>query len=384
MCGINGYIQFNKLSNREEMHDMVHLMNEKIIHRGPDSEGLFADEKCALGMRRLSIIDLDGGMQPIWNESRTKMIIFNGEIYNYREIREKLKICGYHFLTESDTETVLLAYDEYGIDFLKMLDGMFSLAIYDVLNGEWLIARDRAGEKPLYYSYNKDWLIFASELKSIIATNLLKKEIDAEALSTYFQLTYIPAPKTIYKGVFKLMPGSLMKVHADGLIEHLRYWDLHPWSKLEEYEDYEKCKRELREKLFSSVERRMISDVPLGAFLSGGFDSSIVVGIMSQISDKRINTFNIGFNEKQYDESKLAGIVAQKNNTNHTKLILDWGKVLTNIDNILGNIDEPFADSSLIATYAVSELAKQYVTVALTGDAGDELFAGYDKYLGNY
>lgn len=384
MCGINGHIQFKNTKSPEEMQDLVHRMNEQIIHRGPDHEGLYSDEHCALGMRRLSIIDLQGGNQPIWNEDHTKVIVFNGEIYNYRELKEKLISKGHIFQTETDTEVIIVAYDEYGADCFDMLEGMFALAIYDTKEKIWIIARDRAGEKPLYYYTDNDSFSFASELKSLSRTGLINKKIDVSALSTYFQLTYIPAPKTIYENVFKLMPGSFLTISESGEIKESKYWTLLPHGDIERYHDYTYCRKALRHKLFKSIERCMISDVPLGAFLSGGFDSSIVVGIMSHISNKPINTFNIGFKEKQFDESELAEIVAKKNNTHHTKLMLDWDEVLKDIDHVLENIDEPFADSSLIATYAVSRLTKQHVTVALTGDAGDELFAGYDKYLGNY
>ena len=384
MCGINGFIQFKLYRDKRELYNLVHDMNEQIIHRGPDYEGIYADEICSLGMRRLSIIDLKNGSQPIWNEDHTRMIVFNGEIYNFKYLKAILKSKGYSFKTNSDTEVILIAYEEYGCECFNLLEGMFAVAIYDTKSSEWIIARDRGGEKPLYYSYNEEFFIFGSELKSLIHTGHIKKEIDIDALSIYFQLSYIPAPKSIIKGINKLMPGTFMKISKNGCLEVHRFWTLKPQEKVDEYQNYDKCKKELREKLFASVERRLVSDVPLGAFLSGGFDSSIIVGIMSQISNERINTFNIAFKETQYDESALAKLVAHKNNTRHSELLLDWDEVLKSIDTILSNIDEPFADSSLIATYAVSKLAKKYVTVVLTGDAGDELFAGYNKYLGNY
>ncbi len=384
MCGINGFIQFAPTRSKEEMAELVHSMNEMIIHRGPDDEGLFSDEYCSLGMRRLSIIDLESGSQPIWNKTHTKMIVFNGELYNYRDLRIILENKGYSFSTKSDTEVALIAYDEWEEDCFDKLEGMFSFAIYDKERTEWIIVRDRVGEKPLYYYTDQSCFSFASELKSLLKTGLFEKEIDKESLSTFFQLTYIPAPRSIFKSVKKLMPGTFFRVSREGHIQEKRYWKLEPQARIADYQDYNTCKKELREKLFGSVERRMISDVPLGAFLSGGFDSSIVVGIMSRISNQRINTFNIAYKEKQFDESKLAQIVAKKNNTNHTELLLDWNEVIHDVDTVLNNIDEPYADSSLIATYAVSKMTKQHVTVALTGDAGDELFAGYNKYLGNY
>lgn len=384
MCGITGFIQLEQNYSVENLRSIVHKMNEQIIHRGPDSEGLYADRECALGMRRLSIIDLQGGGQPIWNETHDKLIVFNGELYNFRPLRQELIKKGHRFSTDSDTEVMLHGYEEYGTDFLKQAEGMFAFAIYDLKQKVWVLARDRIGEKPLYYYRDGKNFLFASELKSLVCTGIVPKQIDKEALSRYFQLTYIPAPKSIFKNVYKLPPACVMRIDLQGNISTEPYWQLDIDDDNGEYEDYEACKKKLRNALFASVERRMISDVPIGAFLSGGFDSGIIVGIMSQLSQTPINTFTIGFKEKQFDESPLAEIVAKKNHTNHRVLMLDWNETFKDIDKILENIDEPFADSSLIATYAVSKMARQCVTVTLTGDAGDELFAGYNKYLISY
>ncbi len=386
MCGINGFIGLGKGESaytQDRMRQIVHNMNEKIIHRGPDSEGLYADERCSLGMRRLSIIDLDTGAQPIYSCDRTKLIVFNGEIYNYRELKDELTAEGSVFSTRSDTEVVLQGLMKHGRDYIKRLEGMFAFCYYDSTNGSWLLARDRTGEKPLYYYRNDEFLLFGSELKSLISTGLIDKEIDTEALTTYFQLAYIPAPLSILKGVRKMMPATWIHISKDGEITSGRYWKL-TFSADEEYSDREWCKKELKKRLMSSVEHRMIADVPLGAFLSGGFDSAIIVGLMSKISDHPVNTFTVGFREKSYDESWLAGIIAKKNGTNHHTMILDWDEAVKDIDEILDNIDEPFADPSLVASYAVAKMTRQYVTVALTGDAGDELFAGYNKYLMSY
>ena len=379
MCGINGIIQFNHKRTAGDLRNIVHDMNERIIHRGPDDEGLFADEFCSLGMRRLSIIDLAGGNQPIWNPDHTKVIVYNGEIYNFKVLREELIKAGYSFRTNSDTEVILLGYEEYGVEILNKLEGMFAFVIYDLNEKKWILARDRTGEKPLYYHIDPEKAIFASELKSITATGLVKKEIDTTALSQYFQLTYIPAPLTIFTGIRKLPPGHYMVIDADGGSEIKQYWHLN--SEIDPSIGYEEYKKKLREALISSVERRMISDVPIGAFLSGGFDSSIVVGIMSLLSPGKVNTFTVSFDDKIYDESKLAELVAKKNNTNHTVLKISEEEILGNIPDLLGNIDEPFADSSLIAVNAISKKAREYVKVVLTGDGGDELFAGYNKYL---
>lgn len=384
MCGINGFIQFKKVYDHSRLYNIVHEMNKSIIHRGPDHEGIFSDDICSLGMRRLSIIDLKGGAQPIWNESHDKLIIFNGELYNYKVLKQNLLKKGHIFSTDSDTEVVLHGFESYGIEFIQKMEGMFAFAIYDVLEKKWILARDRIGEKPLYYWHSNEYFIFASELKSILSTGVVPKEIDREALSRYFQLTYIPAPKSIITNVCKLMPSTVMTIDAAGNEKFERYWNLDVDYDDDRYQDYDQCKILLREKLFKSVEQRMISDVPIGAFLSGGFDSTIIVGVMSQLSDRPVDTFTIGFKEKMYDESALAKVVADKNKSNHHVLTLSENDIFSDLDKILDNMDEPFADSSLIATYAVSKMTKQYVTVALTGDAGDELFAGYNKYLISY
>ena len=383
MCGINGLIRFADANDRGVNENIVHIMNERIIHRGPDHEGLYADDNCAFGMRRLSIIDLEGGNQPIWNKSHDKLIVFNGEIYNYRDLKDSLIADGKVFYTNSDTEVILLGYEVYGVSFFEKLDGMFAFAIYDFVNHQCIIARDRMGEKPLYYYKDEKILLFGSELKSLLSTGLIKKEIDEKSLSCYFQLTYIPAPMSIIKNVKKLEAATYMVINNKGDIKKEKYWDIIVEHD-EKFEDYEYCKKQLKSLLYKSVEKRMISDVPIGAFLSGGFDSSIIVGVMSDISDKPCDTFTIGFKEKQYDESELARLVSKKNKTHHHVVMLDWNEAQRDIDKILDNIDEPFADPSLIATYEVSKKTREYVKVALTGDAGDELFAGYDKYLISY
>lgn len=380
MCGINGFIQFTQRYSPEQMESIVHSMNERIIHRGPDSEGLYADERCALGMRRLAIIDVDNGRQPIWNTAGNKMIVFNGELYNFLQLKESLIQGGYPFRTRSDTEVVLAGFETYGYRFFSMMEGMFALAIYDTTEKQWIFARDRIGEKPLYYYASDALFVFSSELKGILDTGLVPKEIDPAGLSQFFQLTYIPGPGSIIKDVKKLPPATYMVLRSDGGQTIEKYWSL-TISGEPVYADYDKCKAALRDALFASVSNRMISDVPLGAFLSGGIDSSIIVGIMASISDERISTFNIGFRDKEFDESGLAWLVAKKYNTRHHVFYLNWDNAFQDVSAVLSNIDEPFADPSLIATYVVSRMTKQYVTVALTGDAGDELFAGYDKYL---
>ena len=295
MCGINGAISFNNNMTEQYLGKIVHGMNEKIIHRGPNSEGLYSDDKCSLGMRRLSIIDINGGEQPIWNEAHDKLIVFNGEIYNYQELKESLIAKGHVFKTHTDTEVVLHSYEEYGKLSFKMLEGMFAFCIYDLLQKEWLIVRDKNGEKPLYYYKNDDLLLFASELKSILGTGVVPKNINKDALDIYFQLGYIPAPYSIVSNVYKLQPASYMKIKYNGVTQVDKYWELQITPPKDEDVDYESSKKKLRELVLSSVSRRMHSDVSLGAFLSGGIDSAVIVGTMSSLSTQKIDTFTIGF-----------------------------------------------------------------------------------------
>lgn len=382
MCGINGFY-FN-YENEEELNKKIILeMNRKITHRGPDDEGSYSDNRCSIGMTRLSIIDLVSGKQPITNEINSLKIVFNGEIYNYKELRKELINKGHIFKTDSDTEVVLHLYEEYGNECVKLLKGMFAFAIYSLSSNTIFLARDRAGEKPLYYYKGENAFVFASELKSIIASNIIEKRINKIALEQYFMLTYIPAPLTILEDVYKLKAGHYMIFANDGSVTIEKYWDI-DYSLSNKIESYSDAKNILRETLFSSVEKCMVSDVPIGSFLSGGIDSTIITGIMATISNKPINTFTIGFKDKRFDESDRAALVAKMHNTKHHVFVIDSDNMLNNISKIIDNIDEPFADSSYIPTFTVSDLASKNVKVVLTGDAGDELFAGYDKYLIGY
>lgn len=383
MCGINGIIQYKYISDNKELRSKIERMNEVVFHRGPDDSGIYISEQVALGMTRLSIIDLNKGHQPIYNEDRTRVIVFNGEIYNYKFLREDLLKKDHVFSTDTDTEVVLHAYEEYGKDCPNYLNGMFCFAVYDIVSGETFIARDRAGEKPLYYTNDKDQFVFASELKSILSTGIVIKKICKEALSQYLQLTYIPAPLTIFENIFKLLPAHYILINREGEIKIGKYWDV-KYDTPDLIADYDTCKKELRQTLYNAVESSMVSDVSVGAFLSGGIDSSTIVGIMSDISSTQINTFTIGFKNKKFDESGLASITAKRCNTNHSIFTLDYDAALEHLDEIINNFDEPFADSSAIPTYFISKFAKQSVKVVLTGDAGDELFGGYSKYLIGY
>ncbi len=380
MCGINGYKQNDSILNKEQIAHLINTMNENIFHRGPDNEGIYIQDDIGLGMRRLSIIDLTTGQQPIFNENKSLVIIMNGEIYNYKTLKQDLLAKGHIFATQSDTEVALHCFEEYGYECFNKLKGMFTIAIYDLKQKKITLARDRAGEKPLYYYKDSTFFIFASELKSIISTGFVNKSINKKALNQFLQLTYIPAPLTIYNDVIKLLPGHYMIVDENNNLKIEQYWDV-KYSDASLINDYDQCKKKLRETLFNAVEECMVSDVPLGAFLSGGIDSSIIVGIMSKISGKQVNTFTIGYKDKQHDESNKAQKVSNFHKTNHHLYYLDYNDAIPELSKILGNIDEPFADSSLIPTYMISNYAKRYVKAVLTGDAGDELFGGYNKYL---
>lgn len=381
MCGINGFL-LKSFSTVDENRQQIAAMNAQIIHRGPDEDGVFADEYCGMGMRRLSIIDLSTGSQPIFNETGRLLIVFNGEIYNYQELQRHVIEKGHQLKTASDTEVVLHLFEEYGDKAVEMLNGMFAFAIYDRDSRELFIARDRAGEKPLYYCRDEGGFCFSSELKSITRGLGKAFPIDRTALNSYLSLTYIPAPLTIFQGVSKLKAGHWLRLCGEEITIQ-PYWDVRA-SISEEINDYEEAKRQVRKTMTDSVEAMMVSDVPLGAFLSGGIDSSIVTGLMSRATSKRIKTFSVGFTIPDYDETDKAKAVAAFHKTDHSVITLDYSDAVNWLDRILDNMDEPFADSSCIPTYYVSQFARQNVKVVLTGDGGDEMFAGYSKYMVDY
>ena len=382
MCGINGCMLYE--NQKIDLKKQIIEMNNEIIHRGPDSEGVFVNKSVGIVMRRLSVIDLFNGDQPIFNEDHTNCIVFNGEIYNYQELKSELVDLGHVFSSDADTEVILHGYEEYGTDIINKLNGMFAFCIYDLLTNTFTLARDRAGQKPLYYYAGEKYFVFGSDLKSIMDVWEIPKTIDKKALNLYLGLTYIPAPYTIYENLYKLEPGHYMTVSLSAM-QIQSYWELDISSSVPENEEsYIKSQEKLRTLIYESIKKQMVSDVPLGAFLSGGIDSSIVVGVMSELSTEPINTFSIGFNSKDFDESDKAAIVAKHNNTNHHVKILDYQDALGFIDIILDSMGEPFADSSAIPTYYLCDFAKEFATVVLTGDAGDELFAGYSKYLIGY
>jgi asparagine synthase (glutamine-hydrolysing) len=381
MCGIFGFV--SQFTSKNQLVSAT----DKLTKRGPDNAGYFFNSPIGLGHRRLSIIDLNSGNQPIHSDDGARVLIFNGEIYNFKKIKSELENLGVCFKTNSDTEVILEAYIIWGLEIcLNKLEGMFAFALWDENLKKLYVVRDRFGEKPLYYTSNSKGFFFASELKAL-SEFYDKSVISKNGLNLFFSLTYIPAPYTIYENVFKLEAGNYLEIDTEINILKKSYYDLLEIvkiSKNSQITDYESAKNQLRKKLFESVEERMVSDVPLGSFLSGGIDSSIVSAIMANISSKPIKTFSIGFKEKDYDESDRAELVANHIGSEHTLHILGHEDLLKVVDETLSYFDEPFGDSSAIPSMMVAKKAREKVTVVLTGDCADELFGGYEKYLGAY
>ena len=383
MCGIAGFVDTDRMdtgaapSRLDAEFNLVHRMCEVIRHRGPDDEGIHVEPGVGLGMRRLSIIDLAGGRQPIHNETATIWIVFNGEIYNYRELRAELEARGHVFATSSDTESIVHAYEEWGEDAFQRLRGMFGIALWDRPNRTLLLARDRAGIKPLHYVHDGGRLSFGSEIKSLLAAGAFEPRLDLDSLDHYFAFLYTPRDGSIFEGVRKLPPGHYLR-WRDGRIEVRQYW------KIAAVEPFRGSEREaadaLDRVLEDAVRAHMISDVPLGAFLSGGIDSSAVVGFMARASSRPVKTFSIGFDDPQYDELEHARAVARHFGTDHHEFVVR-PDALSILERLVSHFDEPFADSSAIPTWYVSEIARRHVTVVLSGDGGDELFGGYDRYF---
>jgi len=350
--------------------------------RGPDSRGIFNEERVGLGHRRLSIIDTTSdGRQPMTDDSGRYVIVFNGEIFNFKELRQKLENTGTSFFSHSDTEVLLKLYIKEGADCLNQLNGFFAFAIYDKEEKILFVARDRYGIKPLFVFQDEDKLIFASELKSLMAFGI-NKDIDYTSLYQYLQLNYIPGPATIFKNVTKLSPGHYLQIKGREILQK-RYYDIPPLIKTDRL-SYQQQQDKLVELMDDAVKKRMIADVPLGAFLSGGIDSSIIVGLASRYTEK-LNTFSIGYRDEPFfDETKYANLVAKKFNTNHTVFSLTNQDLLDNLQNVLEYIDEPFGDSSALPVFILSKETRKHVTVSLSGDGADELFGGYNKYLGEY
>ena len=377
MCGICGEIKFDARAQSDA--EMIRAMCATILHRGPDEQRIHMDGRVGLGSTRLAIIDVVGGHMPLANEDGTVWIVYNGETYNFARLREWLERAGHVFATHSDTETIVHLYEQEGDAFVRHLNGMFALAIWDARRRRLVLARDHVGIKPLYYAELDDRLVFGSELKPLLV-NGMSREIDALALHDYLSLNYVPGPRTIFARAKKLLPGHLLVFDADTCQTQItRYWDVPLPTEYAIPPRARNLESALLELLQIIVQDQMVSDVPLGAFLSGGIDSSLVVALMSRVSARPVQTFSVGFHDKSYDESPYARLVAETFKTDHHELVME-PRATDVVTTMSEYFDEPFADPSAAAVYVISGLAKQHVKVALSGDGGDELFGGYYTY----
>ena len=375
MCGICGIFNFN--SKKPVDRNLIQRMTSVLKHRGPDDEGFYLNKNIGLGIRRLAVIDLETGHQPIHNEDKSIWIILNGEIYNFKDLRKDLEKKGHKFYTKSDTETIAHLYEDYGIDCVKHLRGMFAFAIWDERKRELFLARDRMGQKPIIYTIFKNTLIFASEIKSLLQVPEIKREIDFKALDYYLTYQYIPSPLTIFQDMKKLSPASILICNEREKVKIERYWDLNFHSKAKMSE--EEYSQKILGLLTEATRLRLISDVPLGAFLSGGIDSSAVVGLMTQLTSQPVKTFSIGFEEEDFSELSYARIIARLFETDHHEFVVK-PRIVDILPKLIWQYDEPCADSSTILVYYIAQETRKYVTVALSGDGGDESFAGYERY----
>ena len=373
MCGICGIYNFNKEDyiNRDE----IIRMNSVLKHRGPDEEGIYAVKNIGLGASRLKIIDLNTGKQPVHNEDNSIWVVFNGEIYNYKDLRKILEKKGHKFYTQSDTEVIVHAYEEYGEDCVLRFDGMFALAIWDVRQDKLFIARDRLGIKPLFYSLNGKRLVFGSEIKAIIQSSNIDKEIDFEALHNFLSFSYIPAPLSIFRHIKKLLPGHILSC-KDGHVNTRQYWDLVFCE--DSQRPYSYYLDNTRDLLIESVRKKLQSDVSVGVLLSGGIDSGIIAGIVTKFLKKPVKTFTVRFNEASYDEGKEAALLSDSFHTEHREYFLEADSIRI-LPQLIKYFDEPFADSSAIAMHYISKMAKEHVGVVLCGDGGDELVSSWRK-----
>ncbi len=378
MCGIVGI--FDTRNRREISRDLLSRMNETQFHRGPDEGGIHIEPGLGLGHRRLSIIDLSSGQQPLFNEDESVVVVYNGEIYNFQQLSDELKGCGHQFRTHCDTEVIVHAWEEWGDSCVERFRGMFAFAIWDRNRDTLFLARDRLGIKPIYYALLPDGhLIFSSELKALLMHPGLPRHADPLAVEEYFTFGYVPEPRTILKNALKLPPAHTLTIRrGEPLADALEYWDI-PFDTSAEI-DAKSARRELIDRLKEAVEIRLVSEVPLGAFLSGGVDSSAVVAMMAGLNGEPVNTCSISFGDPEFNEEPYANLIAQKYRTHHQVQQVD-----PNDFDLVGKLaelyDEPYADSSAIPTYRVCELARKRVTVALSGDGGDENLAGYRRYL---
>ncbi|MEM7765621.1 MAG: XrtA/PEP-CTERM system amidotransferase [Pseudomonadota bacterium] len=379
MCGITGIVDLKATRPIDEA--LLQRMNASLTHRGPDGDGFHFSPGVGLGHRRLSIIDLEGGKQPLYNEDRSVVVTYNGEIYNFQELADELTAKGYRFQTRCDTEVIVHAWQEWGERCLDRFNGMFAFAIWDANQDVLFIARDRIGIKPLYYGFDdQGHIIFGSELKVLTAVNGLARDLDPQAIEDYFTFGYVPDPRSIYASIKKLAPGHYLKLKRGApLAEPAQYWDVPLDGETISFDSEAAMHAAVRERLAAAVQRRLVADVPLGAFLSGGIDSSAVVAMMRDIGTPDLLTCAMGFSEPKFDESRYARMVAEAKQTNHKHKVVEAGDYDL-LDTLVSIYDEPYADSSAIPTYRVCELARQHVTVALSGDGGDENFIGYRRY----
>jgi len=373
MCGIVGIAAFQAALPPDKQR--LRTMCDTIVHRGPDDEGIHIEAGVGLGMRRLSIIDLSSGHQPIFNEDRTVLTVFNGEIYNFRELRRDLSARGHRFATDSDTEVIVHAYEAFGAQFPTYLNGMFAIAVHDLANRKLCLVRDHLGVKPLYYYFGQNHLIWGSEIKTLLASGLVPRELDVDGLGQFLSWEYVPGKQTLLKAIYKLEPGTILEVDLDKPVHAPRsYWDIPMPKESTPYTsaDWEEA---VDAKLRECVQRQLVSDVPLGAFLSGGVDSSLIVAGMGEAK-----TFSIGFDDPTYNELPFSHTVASHLGVDHVTEIIA-SEVVHLFDQLMYFLDDPIGDFSIFPTYLVSKLARQHVTVALSGDGGDELFGGYETYL---
>ena len=380
MCGITGYLSFKSGLDLNDLN----MLTDALSHRGPDAQGYYHDEICGLGHRRLSVIDLSAeANQPMYSENERYVIVYNGEVYNYHEIGAELQqlpgYSGHRFKTTSDTEVILAAFVQYGVEFVHLLNGMFAIAIWDKKEQELYLFRDRTGIKPLYYYYKNEELTFASELKAIRKLKQLDFSINREAISEFLHMGFIASPRTIYSHCYKVPPGHYIKFSRSG-IEIYNYWNLRAKIHSQLITSEEEALVKLSDLLTSSVQYQLRADVPMGVFLSGGIDSSLLSALAVNLSLSKVNTFSIGFEENRYNELNYARAVARHLNTNHHELIVTYKDALELLYSGMAIYDEPHADSSILPTMIVSKLARKHVTVTLSGDGGDELFMGYGTY----
>jgi asparagine synthase (glutamine-hydrolysing) len=376
MCGICGV--YNARSGEPVSHELIEGMTGLISHRGPDDGGLYIEREIGLGFARLSIIDLSGGHQPMSNETGDIWVVFNGEIWNYMGLRKELIEKGHRFRTSSDTETIVHAYEEYGVDCVARLHGMFGFAIWDAPRRRLLLARDRVGKKPLYYTRVDGGIVFASEIKSLLFHPRVRRQVDPQAVADFLSVRYVPGPATLFANIYKVLPGHWLLCERETLREEC-YWDVTFGTT--ERRPVEEYVQGIRQHIRRAVGERMMADVPLGAMLSGGVDSSIITGTMSQLMNEPVKTFSVGFDEPNFNELPYARLVAQRFGTEHHELVVKCSDLTEYWPLLTWHRDEPVSEPSDLGVYLISKLARQHVKVVLSGEGGDELFAGYPKYL---